>query len=468
MRDDKPIGATSAPFGLAPFAALVALALILPFVLVLNSCSATTDRTESPVISRSAPLSVGTSPRGPKNSVAVVRPTTPATVASTKIRVRLNAWRGQTSFGVVAHGDIRAYKGPDETPLSLAGLGSEFAISATAEGMAIGPHRLFDSTIRLEMADSSGMFRLKASPEAEAVPVRGCVAIHRTAAGELEIMLVLDLEDYVRGSLLAEMPERFGLEALKAQAVAIRTYGLYKIVENRHRGDKARAFDVQDTIADLCYGGLRYEKPIADAATVGTRGEVLTYGGRLFLAYFHSTSGGATESAAHIFGTFSHLPPLVGRRESVSDASPLHHWTRRHSWASVREKLIAAGASANVLGSTVRTVHRHFHTDIDAIPAANVADPARRPKSFEFVTDTGRYTIDAPKLRFAIGTGKTGMPSTACVIEVEGGDTLVFTGRGFGHGVGLCQYGAAAMGQSGRSYRDILAHFYPHSQLMRQ
>ncbi|MGE0433105.1 MAG: SpoIID/LytB domain-containing protein, partial [Planctomycetota bacterium] len=296
------------------------------------------------------------------------------------------------------------------------------------------------------------------------VDVRGELTLLRGVDARIALVVTIGMEDWVRGSVLAEMPAKFGAEALRAQAVAIRTYGLHKLLT---AGQASAPFDLESSVADLRYGGVAYEGPEGNDATDQTRGQAMTWQGRLFTAYFHSTSGGATISAEEYFGKWPGFRPLSGVASPESSESPMNEWEIVHSWRDVRSKLIAAGLglSADVLGEHVQSVARIYRPGIDRIPHPLTADPARRPQAYRFETDRGTVDIAAKTLRMTIGAGRTGMPSTCCVIVPEG-DNLRLIGRGWGHGVGMCQFGAAGMAKGGATWRQILERYYPGARIV--
>jgi len=243
------------------------------------------------------------------------------------------------------------------------------------------------------------------------------------------VVATLDLETYLRGVLPAEMPASWPLEALKAQAVAARTFALYR---RAHRDE--REFDVDSDVNDQMF--LSDTMKQTDQAIDETRGLVLKdKRGELVAAYFHSDCGGHTEDAHNVWGT----------GDSVGTAgcpySSLSHWSLKLSLSQLRAKL---------------------RQKISAIRLGPRNDSGRVQQVYLALADGTGKTLTGSDFRSALGFGE--LKSTAFEIARDG-DDYVFTGRGFGHGVGLCQWGARQMAKAGRDYREILAHFYPRAGL---
>jgi SpoIID/LytB domain protein len=148
-------------------------------------------------------------------------------------------------------------------------------------------------------------------------PYRGRIVVD-VAGGKLRAVNVIDLEQYLDGVVPAEVPSGWPAEALKAQAVAARSYALAT------RSTTA-PYDVYSDTRSQMYLGIKAEKPSTDAAVAATAGQVLSYAGRIATTYFSSTSGGATESAADVFGGRS-VPYLVSVPDPYDTLSPYHDW----------------------------------------------------------------------------------------------------------------------------------------------
>ncbi|NLG83546.1 MAG: stage II sporulation protein D [Firmicutes bacterium] len=295
-----------------------------------------------------------------------------------------------------------------------------------------------------------------------ALLVRGCflrppagggtgttIVLYHAATGRL---LRLGLEEYLVGVLAAEVPAAFHLEALKAQAVAARTMAIKRM--KRFGGPGCR----HSPAADLCdrpedgqawlsaaelrrKWGWRYPWLYARLARAveETRGLILLYAGRPIEAVYHSTCGGRTEDATAVWGRA--FPYLVSVCCGYDLFSPRLHSTRRLSWQEAARRL---GLAGKVTG-----------------PPRDLAILARTPSGRVATLRLWGRVLRGPAARAVFG-----LRSTDFSVRAQDED-LIFTVRGNGHGVGLCQYGAEGMARQGVDFRRILRHYYPGVQLGR-
>ncbi|MBI2370756.1 MAG: SpoIID/LytB domain-containing protein [Deltaproteobacteria bacterium] len=260
---------------------------------------------------------------------------------------------------------------------------------------------------------------------------RGLVVVNETA-----------VEAYLIGLINAEVSSTWHPEALKAQAVAARTYALYQKARRRDL-----PYHLESTVADQLYLGAGLEDARAAAAVRETTGEVVTYRGQLILAAYHATSGGQTEDAADVWG--ERFPYLEGVACRFDGASPDYHWRYRIRQEEL-ERLLR-GASYPVRGLRQLEVVRWSKT--------------QRALAVELVGDRGtKREIAARELRRIVGNDK--IRSTFFTIWNIAG-VFHFWGKGYGHGVGMCQWGAKGMADLGYGYGDILAYYYPGTTIKR-
>lgn len=244
----------------------------------------------------------------------------------------------------------------------------------------------------------------------------------------------LPLEDYVAGVVKAETGKDWNMEALKAQAVVVRTFVLYQ--KKRNGGKK---FHVTSTVLDQIYRGENTDSDIS-SAVAATRGEILTYGGEPIAAFYHSTSGGKTELPEEAFGSSY---PYLQSVSSSCKLSPYSSWVRRIPLKEVEE---ATG------------VENLKNIEIKSLTSTG------RVKELVLLSNPSAKTLKATEFRKMLGWKK--LPSTDFTLKLDG-DTVDFEGKGYGHGVGLCQWSALEMAMEGKPYREILSHFYPGSTLSR-
>lgn len=245
--------------------------------------------------------------------------------------------------------------------------------------------------------------------------------------GEMYLVNALDLEDYVKGVVLAEVGRQWAPEALKAQAVLVRTYVLNKMFSATRD-----EFHVVSSVLDQVYKGLSSD-PEVEAAVNSTRGEILTYKGKPIQAFYHSTSVGRTELPESVF---SNPLPYLKSVEASGRLSPHAFWNKRVQFGSFESKL-------NL--KKIREIWVGSRTSTD------------RADEVVFVSGEGERVFKAKDLRSIIGWGV--LKSTDFNVHVEGSEA-VFVGKGSGHGVGLCQWTSLEMALEGKNYKDILFHFY--------
>ena len=311
-------------------------------------------------------------------------------------------------------------------------------VTVTAAGLRLGEVALPAEAIRIESLKHTVI-------HVDERRLRGVVEIFRESDRQLLVVNRLDLESYLAGVLRHESSEHWPMEALKAQAIISRTYALYQKLELQRPG-VSRLFDVTATVASQVYGGKQSERRRTNRAVQETAGIVLADDGRLFPAYFHATCGGHTEDAAQLWQV--ELPPLRGRTCPYCRSSPHFAWRREIMQKDLVAKLRAHGAA------------------MDRITAVSVPerDPSGRAVRVRFEGPDGAVEVSGKDLRAWLG------PSWLKSLLIEPrmeGYNVIFDGHGWGHGVGLCQWGASEMALQGRTVKEILEFYYPGATLYR-
>jgi stage II sporulation protein D len=258
--------------------------------------------------------------------------------------------------------------------------------------------------------------------------------------GEIENMA---LEDYVRGVLAAEMPADFPIEALKAQAVAARTYALYCAEGHKHGGaDVCTRFsccqDWQDEQTQREKWGAEYER-CADRlrrAAAETAGQILTWEGKPVFAAFHSSSAGATEDCGEVWNPRPYLVSVSS--PETAETVPGFFSGLRCGALDFRDTVLSACPEADFSG-----------------PAEGWVGELRRDASGRVAS----LVIGGTEIRGTALRSLFSLRSTAFTLDYADGE-FVFTVAGFGHGVGMSQYGAQTMAEQGADYTAILAHYY--------
>ena len=292
---------------------------------------------------------------------------------------------------------------------------------------------------------------------------RGEFALYRVGPHGLVAVNELPLEDYLLGVVPLEIGPRepAEVEAVKAQAVAARTYAV------RHFGRRdSLGFDVFGDVEDQVYGGREAERAQSSRAIEATVGEILVWQGTPARAYYHSTGGGHTARVSDVW----ELPDAPYLRR-VSDERPeggdFCAISPRYAW---EESWSAGELAAAVAGG----VERQFGISAAPGPVTDVRVLARAPHGrvteLEVRTEGGRWVVRKNDIRFFLRT-PDGRALRSTRFEVSGrgpgGDGLSLRGRGFGHGIGMCQWGAIGRSRAGHSYREILSHYYPGTDVRR-
>ncbi|MFP4135007.1 MAG: SpoIID/LytB domain-containing protein [Halothece sp.] len=246
----------------------------------------------------------------------------------------------------------------------------------------------------------------------------------------LTVINKVDLEDYLYSVVGAEMPASWPLEALKAQAVAARSYALHK-----QKQSGSQLYDVESTTASQVYKGVSSETERTYQAVNSTQGEILEHNGDVILAVFHSSSGGHTENVEDVWS--SPLPYLRGVAD-YDQTAPVYQWQTSFSPTEMGRRLEVGKVK-------------------ELIPQQ--ASPQGRITRLKVVGDRATKTFSGNEFRKALN-----LRSTLFQVNKNGSQFFI-SGRGFGHGVGLSQWGSHYLAQEGANYRQILGHYYRQVKL---
>jgi stage II sporulation protein D len=294
---------------------------------------------------------------------------------------------------------------------------------------------------------------------------RGAIIITRTDSGFL-VVNSLPMDSYLRGVVPLEIGNRTSAEfaAVQAQAVAARTYA-YKHLTS------SRAFDMYATVQDQVYGGMEAEKPQSDTAIMTTADVVVLYNGQPITTPYHSTCGGSTAGVSEVWYDQPDQPYLrpvsdriPGTNNFYCDSSPRFGWTQSYDAAGLRavmEKYLAAYTKAPKNGvGKITDISGQGRTASGRIAALTVQ------------TETGSYTLRGNDIRFVLRDPKGAILNStyfSFTKETSGGEvsSLNVSGRGYGHGIGMCQWGAIGRARAGQNYRTILETYYPGTTIGR-
>lgn len=320
-----------------------------------------------------------------------------------------------------------------------------------------------------------------------ALRYRGALFLKRVAAGHINVYNELLFEQYLYGVVPAEMPNSWHLEALKAQAVAARNYGIINI--GRHTAD---GFDVCNGTHCQAYRGFGHENARTNQATDETKGMLVLYNDKLIPTYFHSSSGGRTENSENIWSTV--LPYIKGVDDKYGLGSPYDNWTKQYNKKDIQAKLLVnnidvgdltdivpllvsengrvtsleiRGTKGNaklekekirtVLGSSdIKSTWYKLTTDADMFVFNSITGKAdtARPGSLYVKSATGVSKLNATNNKVYIKDQF--VLSNISVIP----ENYIFAGKGWGHGLGMSQYGAKGMAEAGFNFIQILEHYY--------
>ena len=314
--------------------------------------------------------------------------------------------------------------------------------------------------------------------------------------GQVQVVNHLGIETYLASVVGSEMPHKWPLPALQAQAVAARTYAL------RQRG-KSGDFDVKATVASQVYRGVESETPNTLKAVESTRSLVLVHGGRLINAVFHSSSGGATEPSGEVWR--NQLPYLI----SVADHdqhSPVHRWNKRFDDDELRDLFRETGGvkrlqvlktsstgrvrTARVLGprGSLLLTGRELRQRLGLKSTMVRFELVNRSTNSSGDQSIDRFTQVAPPLIGLWQDSASGPLQKNIAFDLPmspspppppplprvnqsnagvrvGELVLEARGQGFGHGVGMSQWGAHGLALQGADFRQILLHYYRGAEI---
>lgn len=313
---------------------------------------------------------------------------------------------------------------------------------------------------------------------------RGEIIIKRNSSSNMTVINYLGLEEYLYG--IREVPSDWPLEALKAQAVAARNYAVASM--NKHRDD---GFDLCNTTHCQVYRGFDGESPRNNRAIDETSSKILTYNGKIVSTFFHSNSGGYTEDSEKVWG--SYIPYIRGIKDDFSIGAPNSNWTKVYSVDSIKNVLESKGMNIGDISSLypekyskngsvqvltikgpsnkltlekdnirkvfgyneIKSLAFNVSTDIDFfIKGSNMNNTTKKPLNRVVLLSSDKSVKTLSNKTYKIFNGID-------YKKVSGAPTkYIFNGKGWGHGLGMSQWGAKRMAELGYTYEDILLHYY--------
>lgn len=270
---------------------------------------------------------------------------------------------------------------------------------------------------------------------------RGDIDVIGGKNGKLTIVNNIDLERYVKGVLYHEISDRWPLEAIKAQAVAVRTYAL-----NMMKVSQKKMFDVTSDTYSQVYGGRNAEHHRTNLGANRTKGQVMVYDGKILPAYFHSNCGGHTENAGELWN--HDLAVLKGVKCPYCVALPNYKWKKNFRSSDIQEKLNQNGYHLGLIKN---------------IEVKQVTDSGRAKMLVIETRDGKKQEITAANFRSFVGPNLLKSSKFRIVMK---GYYFDVEGNGWGHGVGMCQWGVYGMSKQRKVYTEILEFYYPGMQLV--
>lgn len=315
---------------------------------------------------------------------------------------------------------------------------------------------------------------------------RGGIVIKRLPGSDMTVINYLDLEKYLYGVLPEEMTDNSPLEALKAQAVAARSYAISTINKHQDLG-----FNLCTTTNCQAYGGYEAEKPKTNMAVNETAGKVITYDGKIITPFYHANSGGYTEDSENVWS--AKLPYIRGVKDDFSLGGPNSSWTKVYEEGEIekilnsagfnigkikdiyveeysdngrvlsliisdgiREINLAKGKTRTIFGPTViKSMNFHISTNADHyIMSSDMSNVERKSMDDLVILSADESKKTSRGNTYRISNGDDHVSSSS------GPQKYIFNGKGYGHGLGMSQWGAKKMAELGYEYEDILKHYY--------
>ncbi|MBN2406758.1 MAG: SpoIID/LytB domain-containing protein [Elusimicrobia bacterium] len=310
----------------------------------------------------------------------------------------------------------------------------DYVVTVSDGGLKIGEKNTFGKIVRFYSNKKNSFIRINGRRYRDTV-------LATNDKGKVTVINELGLDGYLFGVLPVEVSPEWPLEALKAQAIVSRTY----VLNNLGKYD-SKGYDLSSDIFSQMYRGVEVENSATNRAVTETIGFVLTYEGKLAKAYFHSSCGGFTEDIKKVWG--SAFKYMEGVTCPYCKDSPRYHWEVDVSPELIKQKMNAEGYNIG---------------DVEDIKFLSRTDSGR-VDDMVIKYEGGQQVLSGHRFRMAIGPNV--IKSTLMSIE-RSRPAFHFYGRGWGHGIGMCQWGSKGMAEKGKSFNKILKFYFPHTRIDR-
>lgn len=368
------------------------------------------------------------------------------------VRVRLAADEAVVRIGATAAPVFRTVSVPVDTPLNIANRAID--VTLNERGWVLGGAQV-----------SKGVMVMTPKPEGSLSlnghAFRGTLRFVPLSGGRFDVVNDVDVDNYLKSVVSKELLRDWHPEAFRAQAIVARTYALHEVAT----AGAARHWDVFPDERSQVYGGIAAESGKSVDGVNATRGIVMGFGPtgreRIFKAYFSSSCGGIGQSAQDAFGDVPIAPLGEKNAGSLCADSPRSKWGPvTLEKGEVTRRVRAWGVRRDRPERGIGEVRR--------IDASHVNRFGRTVR-FQLTDARGtRYSLTAEELRWAINGGLENRTLWSSFMNVrDNGGSFTFSGRGSGHGVGMCQYCAQAMALRGARHEDIVRFSYPGVRLVR-
>lgn len=276
---------------------------------------------------------------------------------------------------------------------------------------------------------------------------------------KIQLVNELNIEDYIKGVITREMPigkKTENYNALKAFSICIRTYAFNKVVLNKE------SFDLYADTRDQVYGGVISETDYTNKIVDETTGQILSFDDKPALVFYHSTCGGYTEDVQNVFNLapLDYLKSVYDGEDPYCKISPRYKWSEQYSESVLIDRLFDSRLleSKNYTIRNVLVKSRFQSGRVNELEI-KLTSSSSQDKDLSIFGNNIRNVIKTTD-------GKSILRSTMFDLSFDENKNIVINGKGFGHGVGLCQWGAIGQSRMGYDYKEILKHYYPGTEII--
>lgn len=366
------------------------------------------------------------------------------------VRVLVN--EKQDNLSIVVNSKINLLDNSGQIAEVNEGNSLEFTFNGVLIELLIKQNTFISNEFWIESASETSLINV------DEKKYRGKLRVFRSY-DEIRVVNELTIEDYVKGVMTREMPIGNGTEnynALKAFSICIRTYAFNKITQ------KNKSFDLFADTRDQVYGGVVSETDYTNKIVDETAGQLLSFDGKPAVVFYHSTCGGYTEDVQNVFNSkpLDYLISISDGEGPNCNISPRYAWSEEYSESVFIDRLFNSRLLDN-LNYAIQSV----------IVKSRFESGRVNELEIRLINSSGEekiISLFSNNIRSVIKTsdGRSILRSTMFEISLDDNKNVLINGNGFGHGVGLCQWGAIAQSRLGKDYQEILNHYYPGTEII--